>query len=386
MDTSALMTTLPLDADRLLERAQALGFAQAALLPAHLIDTHALELWLAEARHLPLDYMQDTPRGQPELLLPDARTILVVTASYHGHASRAYGDLRIARYAHHQDYHEVLRARLQELAAFIVHETGAAVATRSATDSAPLLERALAQRAGLGWIGKNTLLIHPKWGSYCFIAELLIEADLPPHSSSSHPDRCGRCTRCLDACPTQAIVAPHLLDARRCISTWTIESSGPIPRWIRPKIGDLLFGCDICQEVCPWNHKALLSEDTALTAPDHMLELSPDKVLSLTSRQFNQIFANTALLRAGRTGLARNAAVVLGNTHDPSHHPLLRQRLATESSALVRGHIAWALGQLPHAPLTLSALRRLQEHDPSSMVREEAAWSLEQLGEALAHP
>jgi epoxyqueuosine reductase len=370
--------TSPIDTDALLARAHALGFAQAALIPSRQLDAHALDLWLAEARHHPLDYMHEHPRTNPSLLLPKARTLLVVTASYHARSPTAYGHLHVARYAHGLDYHEVLRARLALLADFIVAETGAHVASRSATDSAPLLERALASRAGLGWVGKNTLLIHPKFGSYAFIAELLLDLELNDTASPQAP-RCGRCTRCLDACPTQAIIAPHVLDARRCISTWTIESSGPIPRWIRPRIGSMLFGCDICQEVCPWNSRAPLTQDPAFLPPEDRISLRPEDVVRLTSRQFNRIFAGSPILRAGRHGLARNAAVVLGNKGDERAERVLMERAGVEGNALVRAHIAWALGQVGTQG-AIACLHRMLEHDTSSAVREEAWAALDALG------
>ena len=285
----------------------------------------------------------------------------------------------MARYARRLDYHQVLRQALEELAHFIATCSGAEIAWRAATDSAPLLERPLAERSGLAWIGKNTLALRPDLGSYFFLAELLLDLPLELPALTPHPDRCGRCTRCLDACPTQAIASPYLLDARRCISTWTIESSGPIPRWIRPHIGDMLFGCDICQEVCPWNRRPdplisphFLAEHAA--APT--LSLTALDLLEMTSRQINRLFEGSALRRAGRSGLARNAAVVLGNTRPDGALARLIARLALEPVALVRGHIAWALSRFD-MPEAAGALLRALDTEPSPYVREELIAALD---------
>ena len=378
------MQTLIPSAQSIVEAARQLGFSQATLLPYRCADPSHLQAWLLEARHASLDYMQEHSRHDPHLLFDRAQTILVTSTSYNHSSAHAYGHLKIARYAHNHDYHTVLRQRLERLAHTIFLSTGAQVSWRCATDSAPLLERPLAQQAGLGWIGKNTMLIHPRLGSYTLLAELLIDLpleDLQPPSPL--PDRCGSCSRCLTACPTQALSSPYLLDARRCISTWTIESSGPIPLWIRPLIDDMLFGCDICQHVCPWNTRPTPSRDEALLPHPSQPHLQPADLLRLTSRQFNRIFQRSPLMRAGRHGLARNAAVVLGNSRDPAHLPLLLERCAVEHAAIVRGHIAWALSQLPAHDDAIAALKRLHRHDPSPYVRHEAGHALEALG-ALA--
>lgn len=361
---------------------KSLGFDLLSWIPYTQRDPQHLELWLNEARHACLDYMAEHPRHDPSILMEHARSMILLTTSYNHPSSHAYSHLRIARYAHHLDYHEVLRERLETLATFIAAETGAQLAWRCATDSAPLLERTFAQHAGLGWIGKNSLLIHPSLGSFTLIAELLLDIDPITHTTPTPtPNRCGSCSKCLHACPTQALASPYVLDARRCISTWTIESSGPIPRWIRPLIGDMIFGCDICQEVCPWNSKSLLSSDPKLLPSQHpTLSLSPLDILTLTSRQFNQIFAQSPVLRAGRHGLARNAAVVLGNSKNTSCIDTLLQRCSLEHSPLVRGHIAWALSQFDASPSIIHTLQQLMHNDPSSFVQLEAQLTLEHLG------
>lgn len=368
----------------ILDAARDQGFSLASLLPYRCADPEHLRAWLLEARHASLDYMHEHPRHDPLLLMQRARTLLVTATSYNHPSPYAYGRLKIARYAHNLDYHATLRQRLERLAHHLFLHTGASISWRCATDSAPLLERPLAQTAGLGWIGKNTMLIHPRLGSYTLLAELLIDLPLddlePP---PPQPDRCGSCSRCLTACPTNALASPYLLDARRCISTWTIESSGPIPLWIRPLIGDMLFGCDICQQVCPWNTKPHATLDASFLPDRDAPSLDPADVLRLTSRQFNRIFQHSPLMRAGRNGLARNAAVVLGNAANPDHLPLLLQRCAVEHADIVRGHIAWALSHFPTHDDARAALERLHIHDPSPYVRHEARHALESTG-ALA--
>jgi epoxyqueuosine reductase len=211
---------------------------------------------------------------------------------------------------------------------------------RAVVDTAPLLERDFARRAGLGWIGKNTMLLHPRLGSYFFLGALLVDLDLQPDSpfSTSH---CGTCTACLDACPTDAFAGPGWLDSRRCISYLTIELRGAIPEELRSGVGDWLFGCDICQEVCPWNRKAPVSNSQAVLPASVDLET----ILSLSSERFRAEFTGTALERTGYDGLRRNAAIVAGNSRSVSAMPALKALLA-DSSSTVREAAAWAIAKI----------------------------------------
>jgi epoxyqueuosine reductase len=220
---------------------------------------------------------------------------------------------------------------------------------RAVVDTAPLLERDFARRAGLGWFGKNTMLIDKRLGSYFFLAGLLLDIEFAPDRphETSH---CGRCTACLDACPTQAFVGPGVLDSRRCISYLTIELRGPIPEELRRPMGDWLFGCDICQEVCPWNRKAPLATDPELKPRPELEGLDPSELLTLSEGRFRRRFRGTALLRAKRSGLLRNAAIVLGNSGTPAALPALRRALQ-DPDPIVRDAVEWAIAQITRAHL-----------------------------------
>jgi epoxyqueuosine reductase len=251
---------------------------------------------------------------------------------------------RIARYAQGSaDYHDVIRGKLRELATFLRYEApGCNV--RGVVDTAPLLERDFARLAGLGWFGKNTMLINKRLGSWFFLAALLVDVELEydaPHAAS----HCGTCTRCIDACPTGAFVEPYVLDARRCISYLTIEHRGAIAEELRPGMGDWLFGCDICQEVCPWNRKAPLSIDPAFAPRPELTGADAAALLSLTERDFRRQFGSTALSRPGRAGLVRNAAIVAGNSGNSIAKAPLAAAL-DDHSAVVRDAAGWALQRL----------------------------------------
>jgi epoxyqueuosine reductase len=247
---------------------------------------------------------------------------------------------RIARYAVGSDYHDVLRERLNRLLAWVQREAPGCVG-RGVVDTAPLLERDFARRAGLGWFGKNTMLLNKQLGSYFFLGALLLDLPLTPDPvhESAH---CGRCTACLDACPTQAFVGPGVLDARRCISYLTIELRGPVPEELRQPLGNWLFGCDVCQEVCPWNRKAPMGREPALQSRPELEAVDPAELLGLSEEDFRHRFRGTALMRARRRGLLRNAALVLGNTGDAAALPALRCAL-TDGEPLVREAAEWAI-------------------------------------------
>ena len=316
------------------------------------------ERWLQAGKHGEMGYL-DTQRSRqrrydPRQVLPECRSILVLGVSYPASPRVEKGSThstplphgRVASYAWGDDYHEVLPARLQELAAFIQAQVGHPVPYRCYTDSGPLLERDLAQRAGLGWIGKNTCLIHPHMGSYFLLAEVLLGIELrpdPPFAS----DHCGTCTRCLDACPTQCILPDRTLDARRCISYLTIELKGTIPLDLRPQMGPWVFGCDICQQVCPWNLRFATSTGTSQFTPRPGVP-QPDlgQELALTPPAFSQKFRRSPVRRAKRRGYLRNVTVALGNSRDPAAIRTLASALAGDEEPLVRAHAAWALGRL----------------------------------------
>jgi epoxyqueuosine reductase len=327
-------------------RALELGFDQVAMGPAT-PPPHAgaFERWLDAGYAGSMSYLARTraERVDPERLLPGARAVVAVALNY-APADEQRDWRPVARYARGRDYHEVMRPRLQTLAAFIDQTAGPGTRSRAAVDTSAVLERDLAARAGLGWIGKNTNLLSPELGSYFFIGIVLTTAALG--SDAAQPDRCGTCTACLDACPTRAFVAPNVLDARRCISYLTIEHRGEIGEDLAEDLGEWIFGCDVCQEVCPWNRKAPPTREPAFAATEPLGPLG--ELLSLDDRAFRARFRHSALWRAKRIGLVRNVAIALGSRRDPSAAPALR-RLLDDPEPVVRGAARWALGRLATA-------------------------------------
>jgi epoxyqueuosine reductase len=299
-------------------------------------------------------------RADPRRILPECQSILVLGIPYFqpmGMEERGIKNApvpfaplasplngRVAAYAWGADYHDVLPLRLQALVTFLETCLGRPVLSRWYTDSGPLLERDLAQRAGLGWIGKNTCLINPRQGSYFLLAEILLGVKLQPDPPFTF-DRCGSCTRCLEACPTGCILPDRTLDARRCLSYLTIELKGAVPEELRPALGDWVFGCDICQQVCPWNRFAPSQGDPAF-APRQGFP-TPELVaeLSLTPLAFNRKFKGSPLMRTKRRGYLRNVAVALGNQGDPRAIPAL-ERALDDAEPLVREHAGWAIDMI----------------------------------------
>ncbi len=283
-------------------------------------------------------------RADPRRILPESRSILVVAASYAGAPHPPLPPLhgRVSRYAWGEDYHRWLLKRLKRLIRRLREALGD-FPCRCYVDTGPLLERAWAVRAGLGFVGKNASLIHPRLGSYLFLGVALLGVELPPTRRES-PVGCGRCTQCLTACPTGAIVAPKVIDARRCIAYLTIEHRGPIPEALRSAIGDWLFGCDRCQEVCPWNRRPLAAHAEEEPPPGATLYL-PDLLL-IDEATFRARFRRSPIWRATPTGLARNAAIVLGNRGDPAALPHLEEAARRHPDPMVREHARWAIDRL----------------------------------------
>lgn len=282
----------------------------------------------------------------PESVQRGVRSLIVCAMNYRGDdpAPCSAGQARIARYAWSgEDYHDFLKMRLQQLANRL-HDLVPGSRTRVAVDTAPLLERDFGRLAGLGWFGKNTLLIHKRLGSRLLLGAVLTDVVLEfdqPHESS----HCGTCTRCLVACPTDAFPEPGVLDARKCISYLTIELRGSIPAELRAGIGDWLFGCDVCQDVCPWNHKPPRTSAREFQPRADLNPADAVEILNLTEAEFHSRFDGSPLERPGFEGLRRNAAVVLGNTGGEAAIPVLLRHL-NDASALVRAAVAWALGNL----------------------------------------
>lgn len=345
--------------DRIERRAHHLGFDLFGVAPARLPPIHlqAYRDWLARGDHGQMAYMarpdRVARREDPSLILPGVRTVVCVAANYYpGVASTTPTNVprgRISNYAWETDYHDWMLPRLEELAAFIRSALGCEVHHRAFVDTGAVLERAFAAQAGLGFIGKNTCLIHPHFGSWLFLGEILLDVDLPP-SGPALPSRCGTCTRCLDICPTGALVAPYRLDARRCISYLTIEHKGPIPLGQRPLMGNWIYGCDLCQEVCPWQRFARPAgvPDFHVSSPEQALPSLLD-LMSLDEEGFRKRFQGSAIARIGRGRLLRNAAVALGNLGNPLAVPGLKHALTDDPDPLVRDHAAWALEQIGYS-------------------------------------
>ncbi len=353
--------------DRLKAEALRLGFEAVGIAPAMAPPGYPDFLsWLREGFAAGMGYLhrQADARSHPSHLLPGVRSAVVVAMVYGARQELAEGPTlgKVARYARGDDYHEVLWRRLESLLDWLRTERPG-TAGRAVCDTAPLLERDFARLAGMGWIGKNTMLIHRRLGSFTVLGTLLTDADLRPDEPFM-ADHCGTCTRCLDACPTDAFVQPGRLDANRCISYWTIEHKGPIPDEAAANLHGWAFGCDICQDVCPWNRKAPPGREPSLAPrPD---AATPDLLewLGAEPDTLRRSLKGTALARAKRQGLARNAALVLGGRRAAEAIPLLADRLLHDTDPVVRSACAWALGRIG-TPQAIASLRQAaQDPDP----------------------
>jgi epoxyqueuosine reductase len=345
------------------ERARELGFPLCGVCPAAApAGASRLEEWLSRGYGGQMHYLGERREayGHPRHVLEGARSIVMLAMPYRTTepANTLPGQGRVARYAWGAaDYHDVIRERLHALADF-VRALAPGAATRGVVDTAPLLEREFAQLAGLGWVGKNTLLLNKRAGSYFFLAALLTDAELTydaPHAA----DHCGTCTACLDACPTAAFPQPYVLDASRCISYLTIELRGAMPADLRRGVGEWAFGCDVCQEVCPWNREAPLASEAAFSPLEGMNPLELGALFEMSDDDFRQRFRRTPLWRPHRRGLLRNAAIVLGNQRAGECLGALARGLV-DQEPLVRGACAWALGQL-RTEAACELLRRRRE-------------------------
>jgi epoxyqueuosine reductase len=329
-----------------------LGFSRVGVAAADVLaeDAQRLRDWLAAERHGQMAYMAETAevRADPRHpdMMPSAQSVIVLATAYGRSAALAPTALeggRVARYAQGRDYHGLLYDRLRALKRRL---RAAGATARACVDSMPVMERAWAARAGIGFIGKNACLIVPGLGSHVLLSVVLTSARLEPDAPIK--ERCGQCRLCLDACPTRAFVAPRVLDGRRCVSYLTIEHEGTIEPGLREGVGDWLFGCDTCQDVCPYNR----AEPPPPAAVDpyaprmHLRELASEDFLRMSDEVFDRYTRGSPLRRAGREGMARNAAIVLGNGRDKRHLPLLARSAERDPSPVVRDAAAWAAARL----------------------------------------
>jgi epoxyqueuosine reductase len=355
-------------------QAQRLGFALAGACPAAVpVGFARFQQWLAAGYAGEMQYLPDRAEAyrHPDSILEGARSLLMLAMPYRTAepAEPGPGEGRVSRYAWGADYHDVIRDRLAALADWLRAQSPEA-RVRGVVDTAPLLERDFAMLAGLGWIGKNTLLLNSRLGSWFFLAALATDLELE-YDPAQATDHCGTCRACLDACPTGAFTAPYVLDARRCISYLTIELREPIPRDLRDSVGDWLYGCDVCQDVCPWNNKASLTDEPAF-APDaarNPAQLA--ELFEMSDEEFRRQFRDTPLWRAKRRGLLRNAAIVLGNRPHPAAIAALIRGL-NDVEPLVRGACVWALRQYQE-PSAVAALADRATIETDDGVRAELA-------------
>lgn len=389
----------PLQTQRLAEYARAVGFELCGVAPAEEFEElRRLPEWLERGYAGEMRYLHDARRASAENVLPGTRSVIVCALNYN--AALPYSTATdaiaatvnkideidkanarkprgwISRYAWGDDYHDVMKSKLEELLAWMRTEFGNAFQARSYVDTGPVLERVAAKYAGLGWLAKNTCLINQQLGSWLFLGVILTDLEFAPSLPRGAPppaDMCGSCRRCIDACPTEAIVAPYVLDARRCIAYLTIELRGPIPHEFRPATGNMVFGCDICQDVCPWNRKApatqiaeflprqiteaISNQDSAPSEKTAGSLFAPalDWLLWLDEEEFRKVFRGSPVKRTKWRGLIRNVCVALGNSRiipdNPVYGPIIQrlEQLATGDDATIAEHAQWALERLAKA-------------------------------------
>ena len=356
---------------RIKARARALGFDAVGIAGIEPLEARArFEAWLAAGHHGTMDWLATersrARRADPARILPGVASVVCVALCHEPAADHARDRRlgRIARYAAGEDYHRIMRDKLGALERFITREALPGSRALWYSDTGAILERGFAERAGIGWAGKHAGLLARELGSYFLLGELLVDRALEPDLPAA--EHCGTCTRCIEACPTGAIVAPGVVDARRCISYLTIELRGAIPVELRPLVGDWIFGCDVCQEVCPWNRFAPPAREARLHA--RALEgWTLERFLDLDDDAFMRAFEGSPIRRARRAGFLRNVCVALGNRREAAAVPALARALASDPEPLVRAHAAWALGEIGAA-----------------LGAESAACSVEEIAAALA--
>jgi epoxyqueuosine reductase len=359
----------------LLARAAAEGFAVARVtVPSAIPDAAGrLQDWLSAGHHAGMDWMADRSdwRGEPGRLWPEARSVIMLGHSYAPdvdplEATRHRSNAALSVYATRRDYHDVIKGRLKTVAG-VLASAGAQV--KVFVDTAPVMEKALAEAAGLGWQGKHTVLVSRRHGSWLFLGAIFTTAELPPDEAET--DHCGSCRRCLDICPTNAFPSPYVLDARRCIAYLTIEHAGHIDHGLRAGIGNRVFGCDDCLAVCPWNRFADAAHDVRMALRHDLAALPLDHLARLDEAAFRQLFAGTPIKRTGRDRFVRNVMIAIGNSGDAALATAAEEGLG-DGSPLVRAMAVWALGRLDAGRArALASLHAV--HDDDADVRSEWA-------------
>jgi epoxyqueuosine reductase len=359
---------------RLEGQAYGLGFDLVGVTDLGVPDSVShFDAWLEAGHQASMEYMARGAELRRDARRPHPGATHAIVVGMHYGGGTPSGP--VARYARGDDYHEVMRERLRGFVPWLEAELGVSVDARPYVDSGPLLERDLGRRAGLGWFGKNTMLINPQQGSMFFLGALVVNVALPV-DAPFEADRCGSCTRCLDACPTQAFVAPRVLDASRCISYLTIEHRGEMPEELKPLVGEWLYGCDVCQEVCPFTRKfAKPVRELAFKARPWFESPSLIDWMGMSEPEWVAFSRRSPIKRAKRRGFLRNVAVSLGNSRDPAAVPVLAAALS-DDEPLIRGHAAWALGRIG-SPDGLTPLR-----ERADVERDE--WVLTELRAAIA--
>ncbi len=335
-----------LDSAYVKDAARAAGFHKAGIARAEPLDPGPLDRFLERGWEADMAWLRSkrAQRLDPALLLPGARSVVALALGYHagGEELAAAGAMRVARYARGRDYHRVMKRKLADLVASL-RERDPEVRAFASSDIAPVMERAWAERAGIGWVGKNGCLITTDLGSWVLLATVLLDRELSP--DPPHPERCGSCEACLGACPTRAIPEPGFVDSRRCLSFHTIERRGSVPPQIAERLGEWGFGCDDCQTVCPWNREAPPSADPQLAARPGQSMLRLDEMLRLTLEAYRRRFYGTALARARYEGLLRNAVLSAGHSGDPRYAGAVQAHLGSEYPG-VRAAAEWAISRL----------------------------------------
>ena len=369
------------DRETLREELRALGFDDVRFAAVDAPLERQLKQWMQAGMHADMHWMERTveKRLDPRLVLEDAWSVVLLGVNYWSEQWRNLGGgetPRWARYALHDDYHDTIKPALERVGKVLEERCHLnSNDYRYYVDTGPVMERVWAARAGVGFAGKNAMLISRQFGNWLFLASVLVRSAIPPDEPVTPRAAstggavgllCGKCTRCLDACPTQAFAAPGVVDARKCVSYQTIENRGIVPRALRAGIGDRVYGCDVCLEVCPWNRFAQEGRRVLLNVRGEIARLTLADLLALTPESFARIFRGTAIKRVKLGGLVRNACIVAGNSGDESHLPQLLQLAGSSPLPIVRAHAVWAVFRVAGAQRAraLLATALAQETDP----------------------